>query len=71
MDPEALTKELRDQRELLEKIFISAEKTRKYFLWTTIATIVVFVLPLIAMAFVLPYFMSSYSEYLIGMGLGI
>jgi hypothetical protein len=64
-------KELRDQRELIEKIYVSVEKTRKYYLWTMWGTIIVFVLPLIAMAFALPYFMSTYSSYLTGSELGL
>jgi uncharacterized protein YqhQ len=42
----------------------SAEKTRKYFLWTIIASVVVFVLPLIGLIFVIPYFLSSLSTNL-------
>ncbi len=64
---ENFEKELKEQRELLEKIYKSAEKTRKYFLWTLIATVVAFVLPLILMAFVLPSFLSSYTGALQGL----
>jgi type IV secretory pathway component VirB8 len=65
---ENLEKELKDQRELIEKIYSSVEKTRKYFLWTLIATIVAFVLPLIIMAFVLPSFFGTYVNSLQGLG---
>lgn len=71
MDHEKISKELLDQQELINKIFISVEKTRKYFLWTTIITVVVFVLPLIAMIFVLPTFISTYSDILSGVSLGL
>lgn len=43
----------------LELVYISAEKTRKYFLWTLIAGLVVTVLPLIGLAFVIPQFLST------------
>ena len=68
---ESLQKEIRDQRELIEKIFVSVEKTRKYYLWTMWGTVIVFVLPLIALAAVVPYFVNTYSSYLTGAGLGL
>lgn len=45
----------------LDAIYRSVEKTRKYFKWTMIITIVVVVLPLIGLLFVIPSFMSLYS----------
>ncbi len=53
----------------IDKIYISVEKTRKYFLWTGIITAAVIILPLIAMMFVLPSFMSNYVGNLQGLGL--
>jgi uncharacterized protein YqhQ len=46
--------------EKIEKIYVSVEKTRKYFLWTLIASVVFFVLPLIGIAFVIPMFLTNY-----------
>ena len=64
MDPE-LMQRLDAQDEKLDAIYISVEKTRKYFQWTLIATIVMFVLPLIGIAAIIPWFintmMSAYS----------
>jgi hypothetical protein len=73
MDTSSIEKELREQRELIEKIYVSAEKTRKYFLWTMWGTVIVFVVPLIALAFVVPYFMNTYVSQLSGAtsGLGL
>ena len=62
---EETKKRLDEQDELLKKIYISTEKTRKYFLWTLIASLVVFILPLIGMIFVIPKFLSVYTT---GMG---
>lgn len=45
----------------LNAIFASVEKTRKYFKWTLIVSIIVIVLPLIGLLFVLPTFLSTYS----------
>lgn len=56
-------KERLDRLEMrVNAIFVSVEKTRKYFLWTMIITIVVIVLPLIGMAFVIPNVISTYSS---------
>jgi uncharacterized membrane protein YjgN (DUF898 family) len=50
----------------LDATFRSAEKSRKYLMWTAIVTVAVFVLPLIAMFFVLPSFISTYTGALGG-----
>ena len=47
----------------IDQIYVSVEKTRKYFLWTMIITIVLFVLPLIGLLFVIPSFFSAYQTY--------
>lgn len=58
--------ELRQKLDLLEKkvdaTFRSAERTRKYILWTIIITVALFVLPLIALIFVIPSFINTYSQ---------
>ena len=60
--------ELRQRVDALEKkidaVFVSVEKTRKYFLGTIVVTIIAFVLPLIGLAFVIPSFLSSYTDIL-------
>ncbi len=60
-----LIQRLDDQEKKLDAIYVSVEKTRKYFQWTLIATIIMFVLPLIGIAAILPWFvntmMSAYS----------
>ena len=45
----------------IDAIFVSTEKTRKYFLVTMIVTAVAFALPLIGLLFAIPSFMASYS----------
>ncbi len=44
----------------IDAIYVSVEKTRKYFLWTMIITIVLFVVPLIGLVFVIPAFVNNY-----------
>jgi len=57
-------KELREQRALLESIHTSVEKTRKYFQWTLIITIILFVLPLLGLIIAIPSFISLYTTTL-------
>jgi len=64
MNDETLIKRLDSQDELLGKIYISTEKTRKYFLWTLIISVSLFILPLIGMIFVIPAFLSTYTSTL-------
>lgn len=53
---------LKKNEEKLEKIYISSEKTRKYFFWTMVLTVVFLVLPLIGLLFAVPSFISTYSS---------
>lgn len=41
-----------------------ANKTWKLFFWTMVGTVVTFVLPLIALAFVIPYFLRTLNSTL-------
>ena len=56
-----LTQKIDAQEKKLDAIYASVEKTRKYILWTVIGTVVVFVLPLIGLIFVIPWFLSTMS----------
>ncbi len=47
------------QNEKLDKIYISVEKTRKYFLWTMIISVVMIVVPLIGLVVIGPLVMNS------------
>jgi hypothetical protein len=47
------------QEEFLQRIYISVEKTRKYFFWTMVGSILIFVLPLIGIMFAAPALLSS------------
>ncbi len=51
-----------DIEKKLDAIFVSVEKTRKYFKWTMIITIAVIVLPLIGLMFAIPAFLDSFSS---------
>ena len=59
MDPE-FSQRFALLEERVEKIYISVEKTRKYFLWTLIISVALFILPAIGLAFAIPAFMTNY-----------
>ena len=59
MDPE-FSQRFAVLEERVEKIYISVEKTRKYFLWTLIISVALFILPAIGLAFAIPAFMTNY-----------
>lgn len=59
---EELRKEIQILNQKIDAVYVSAEKTRKYFLWTLVATVVTFVLPLIAMLFAIPWMMSTVMD---------
>ena len=58
MDPET-SKKFEEVKKKLDAILVSTEKTRKYFLWTLIISIVMIVLPLIGLVFVIPIFLKT------------
>ncbi len=53
----------------IDEVYISVEKTRKYIMWTGIITAAVIILPLIGLIFVIPSFISSYTDTLTTLGL--
>jgi len=59
METEIL-KKLEEQEEKINKIYISVEKTRKYFFWTMILSLVFFILPMIGLMFAIPSFIENY-----------
>ncbi len=54
-----IMKKLEEQDKKIDAIYKSVEKTRKYFLWTLIITIITVVLPLIAAVFVVPWVLKT------------
>lgn len=63
MEQDILNK-LKEQEEKIDAMYSSLEKIRKYFMWTLIITVVLFVLPLIGIVFLVPSFLSTYSQAL-------
>lgn len=67
MEPD-ISKKLDELEQKIDKIYKSAEKTRKYFLWSLIISIAFIVLPLIGLAIIIPLYLRTLSN-LSGLGL--
>jgi hypothetical protein len=50
------------QDEALRAIYVSVEKTRKYFLWLLIGSTAMVLLPLLGLLVAIPSFLSIYSS---------
>lgn len=61
MEPE-LTDRIVSIEAKIDAMYATVEKLRKYFLWTGIITVALFILPLIGLMFVIPSFISSYTQ---------
>ncbi len=66
MEPE-LIKRIDELEKKVDAVYKSAEKTRKYFLFTLIISVAVIVLPLIGLILVIPQFLSLYSGANLGL----
>ena len=62
MDEQKILEKLEEQGKKIEGIYKSVEKTRKYFLWTFVVSIVVVVLPLVGLFFAIPKFLGLYRS---------
>lgn len=58
MEQEILNK-FEEQGKKIDAIYVSVEKTRKYFQWTLIVTVVTIVLPIIAIIILIPWLMNT------------
>lgn len=52
----------------IDAIYVSVEKMRRYFFWTLVLTVAFFVLPLLALSFVVPTFIGNYTSALESFG---
>ena len=57
---EEIIKKIDEQESKIDAIYVSVEKTRKYFLAIIWISVIAFVLPLIGLMFVIPAFMNNY-----------
>lgn len=59
---EQLRTRLNQLEEKIDAIYVSTEKTRKYFLGVIIVSVIAFVLPLVGLMLAIPSFLSVYSD---------
>lgn len=59
---EVVLQKLAEQEKKIDAIYVSVEKTRKYFLWTMILSLALFLLPLIGLMFAVPLFLNTLSS---------
>lgn len=64
---EEILKKMEEQEVKIDAIWISVEKTRKYFLFTMISSIVMVVLPLIGLLIAIPIMLSTLSKSMEGL----
>lgn len=57
-----MDEKIRELEKKIDAIFVSVEKTRKYFVWTLILTGVMFFLPLIGLIFAVPFFLQALNS---------
>lgn len=62
MEDRELARRIDELEKKIDAVYVSAEKTRKYFLTIIIVSVVAFVLPLIGLLFAIPSFLSTYSS---------
>lgn len=62
-----MLEKLNQLEQKVEETRVLAQKTWRLFFWTMVGTVVMFVLPLIALAFVIPYFLKSVTAGLNGL----
>ena len=56
-----IIKKLEENSAKLDAIYRSAEKTRKYILWTAIVSLALFILPMIGLLFAIPSYLKTIS----------
>ncbi|KKW11081.1 MAG: hypothetical protein UY50_C0021G0015 [Parcubacteria group bacterium GW2011_GWA2_49_9] len=63
MNEEEIKQKLVLLEQKIDAVYVSAEKTRKYFLAVLIVSVVAFVVPLIGLVFAIPSFLGTISSY--------
>ncbi len=68
IEPELLAK-LNEISAKVDRAVVAAEKARTYLFWTGVISLALIVLPAIALVFVIPSFLSSYTGMINGLGI--
>ena len=59
---EKILERLEQQEKMIDAIYKSVEQTRKIFLTTVIISVVTFVLPMIGLIFIIPWFLGVMGD---------
>lgn len=59
---EAIIAKIEELEKKTDTLLRSVEMMRKYFLWSLIASLLFFILPLIGLLIAIPYFLNTYSS---------
>ncbi|MBU3925386.1 hypothetical protein KKB43_01825 [Patescibacteria group bacterium] len=62
-----ILKKIDENNKKIDAVYESVEKTRKYFLWSAALNILVFVLPLIGLVLIIPWFLSAMDYSKLGL----
>lgn len=62
MEDQELRQTLDNLEKKIDAVYISAEKTRKYFLGTIIVSVIAFALPLLGLVFAIPALLAGYAD---------
>jgi len=72
MNEQELEQKIDELTRKVDAVYVSAEKTRKYFLWTLIGSAALFIFPLIGLMFAIPQILSMTTSLSgLGSGLGV
>ena len=62
MEDQQLSQKLDELEKKIDAVYVSAEKTRKYFLGVIVVSVIAFVLPLVGLLFAVPSFLAQYGD---------
>lgn len=62
-----ILKKIDENNKKIDATYTSVEKTRKYFLWSAIFNVLIFVLPLLGLIIIIPWFLKSLDYSGMGM----
>ncbi len=67
-DVKQLQQKIEEQGVKIDAVYASVEKTRRYFIITAWVTILAIIIPMIGLVFVIPSFISNYTNILNSLG---
>lgn len=62
-----IIKKIEENNKKLDEIYQSVEKIKKYFIWSAAVSVLFFVLPLVGLVLIIPWFLSVIDYSSIGL----